>query len=68
MSWASLLRTPLTTVAQPTYDMGMESARLLLSRLQGYTGAHRVVTLAPTLRAQSRLGGAVSHGYLERVT
>ena len=50
MSWASLLRTPLTTVAQPTYDMGMESARLLLSRLEGYSGAPRVVTLSPSLR------------------
>jgi len=53
MSWAPLLSTPLTTVAQPTYEMGMEAARLLLSRLQGYTGAHRVVTLAPSLRARA---------------
>ena len=53
MSWASLLRTPLTTVAQPTYDMGMESARLLLSRLEGYSGAARVVTLSPSLRIRA---------------
>ncbi|HUC15997.1 MAG TPA: LacI family DNA-binding transcriptional regulator [Acidimicrobiales bacterium] len=53
MSWASLLRTPLSTVAQPTYDMGMESARLLLSRLEGYSGAPRVVTLSPSLRIRA---------------
>lgn len=49
MSWASLLRPPLTTVAQPTYDLGAESARLLLSRLEGYSGAARSVTLPPSL-------------------
>ncbi|HXW80611.1 MAG TPA: substrate-binding domain-containing protein, partial [Acidimicrobiales bacterium] len=49
MSWASLLRTPLTTVAQPTYDMGREAARLLLSRLQGYSGVPRTVVLSPSL-------------------
>jgi LacI family transcriptional regulator len=53
MSWASLLSTPLTTVAQPTYEMGMESARLLLSRLQGYSGAARIVTLPPSLRTRA---------------
>jgi LacI family transcriptional regulator len=53
MSWASLLTTPLTTVAQPTYEMGTEAARLLLSRLQGYSGAPRVVTLPPSLRARA---------------
>lgn len=49
MSWSTLLRPPLTTIAQPAYDVGVESARLLLSRLQGYSGASRLVTLPPTL-------------------
>jgi LacI family transcriptional regulator len=49
MSWSSLLRPPLTAVSQPAYDLGAESARLLLSRLQGYGGAPRVVTLSTTL-------------------
>ncbi|MGH9104300.1 MAG: LacI family DNA-binding transcriptional regulator [Acidimicrobiales bacterium] len=52
MSWASLLRTPLTTVAQPAYDLGLESARLLLSRLEGYSGAARTVTLSPSLQVR----------------
>ncbi len=49
MSWASLLRPPLTTVAQPSYDIGVETARLLLSRIGGYSGAARTVTLSPSL-------------------
>jgi LacI family transcriptional regulator len=47
--WAHLLNPPLTAVSQPAYDLGVESARLLLSRLEGYTGAARMVTLSPTL-------------------
>ncbi len=49
MSWSTLLRPTLTAVAQPAYDLGVESARLLLSRLEGYSGAARMVTLSPTL-------------------
>jgi LacI family transcriptional regulator len=50
MPWSSLLSPPLTAVAQPAYDLGVESARLLLSRIQGYGGAARMVTLSPTLK------------------
>lgn len=50
MSWTTLLQPPLTTVAQPTYDLGVETGRLLRSRLDGYTGAARKVTLSPELR------------------
>lgn len=62
MSWAPLLNPPLTTVAQPAYDLGVEAARLLLSRLEGYTGAARTVTLSPVLfvRGSSRPIGRVS--------
>jgi len=49
MSWSTLLRPPLSAVAQPAYDIGVESARLLLSRLEGYTGTARTVTLSTTL-------------------
>jgi LacI family transcriptional regulator len=47
--WSILLRPPLSAVAQPAYDVGVESARLLLSRLEGYSGVARTVTLSPTL-------------------
>jgi LacI family transcriptional regulator len=52
MSWSTLLRPTLTAVAQPAYDLGVESARLLLSRLGGYSGAARTVTLAPSLQVR----------------
>ena len=52
MPWASLLQPRLTAVAQPAYDLGVESARLLLSRLEGYTGAARMVMLSPTLQVR----------------
>lgn len=38
MSWATLQRPALTTVAQPTYDLGVETGRLLRSRIEGYDG------------------------------
>jgi LacI family transcriptional regulator len=52
MPWSSLLKPPLTAVAQPAYDLGVEAARLLLSRLEGYTGAARTVTLSTTLQVR----------------
>lgn len=53
VSWASLLRPSLTTVAQPTYDLGAETARMLLGRINGFSGAAREVMLAPTLRVRA---------------
>jgi LacI family transcriptional regulator len=57
MSWAPLLRPALTTVGQPTYDVGAETARMLLSRIGGHTGEGREVVLATNLyvRASSRI-------------
>jgi LacI family transcriptional regulator len=49
MSWASLVRPPLTSVAQPSYELGSEAARLLLSRIDGYSGPSRTVMLSPLL-------------------
>ena len=53
VSWAPLLRTALTTVSQPAYDLGHESARLLLSRLSGYSGAPRTVVLPTSLNVRA---------------
>jgi LacI family transcriptional regulator len=52
MSWSLLLRPPLTAVAQPAYELGIETGRLLLSRVGGYGGAARFVTLAPVLHVR----------------
>lgn len=66
ISWAPFLHPALTTVSQPAYDLGHESARLLLSRLNGYSGSARTVVLPtslnvrassiPTRRLRSRAG------------
>jgi len=53
ISWAPLLRTALTTVSQPAYDLGHESARLLLSRLNGYAGPARTVLLPTSLNIRA---------------
>lgn len=48
--WASVFRPRLTTVAQPTYDMGMKAAELLFARLEGtMTGDPQEVVLSPSL-------------------
>ena len=60
ISWATLLRTALTTVSQPAYDLGHESARLLLSRLGGYTGAARTVVLPTSLNIRASSAPAVA--------
>jgi len=53
VSWAALLRTPLTTVSQPAYDIGYESPRWLLSRINGYSGFARTVVLPTSLHVRA---------------
>ena len=61
MPWSTLLHPTLTTVAQPAYDLGVESARLLLSRLGGYSGAARMVTLSTIIAGKRQLGAETAH-------
>ena len=51
--WAPLLRTALSTVSQPAYEIGHESARLLLHRIGGYAGAPRTVVLPTSLNIRA---------------
>jgi DNA-binding LacI/PurR family transcriptional regulator len=56
-AWAALLDPPLTTVAQPTDELGTTAARLLLERVdQGYTGPPRRVVLPPHLIERASTG------------
>lgn len=48
--YAELLDPPLTTIAQPTTDLGRRSAELLLDRVvNGYVGKPRIEIMAPVL-------------------
>lgn len=48
--WAPLTDPPLTTLAQPTYEMGVEAVGLLLDRIEGeQDGRTRRVLLEPWL-------------------
>lgn len=48
--WASVFHPRLTTVAQPTYEMGAKAAELLFARLEGtLAGDPREVVLSPTV-------------------
>ncbi len=52
--FAELLDPPLTTIAQPTSELGTIAAQLLLDRVvRGYTGAARTIVLPPELRVRS---------------
>lgn len=55
--YAPYLHVPLTTVAQPTEEMGITAARLLLERLAGAEAPPRRVVLAPELIARASSGG-----------
>ena len=48
--WAPLTGPPLTTVAQPTYEMGVRAARMLFDRIETEPGGEgRKVLLEPWL-------------------
>jgi LacI family transcriptional regulator len=49
MPFMDMLRPPLTTVAFPHYEVGVEAAELLLSRLGGETATAKIRYLAPEL-------------------
>ena len=59
-AWNAIVHPPLTCVAQPAYDLGAESARLLLSRIEGHSGPNREVMLVPTLRIRESTAGRSS--------
>lgn len=59
VAWAALLRPSLTTIAQPTYEVGAETARMLLQRLGGYAGPARELMLSPALRVRASSAAAL---------
>ena len=60
--WAGLLACPLTTVSQPSYDMGRRAAELLFDRLDLPARAPALVVLAPSLVIRASCGAALRRG------
>lgn len=47
--WTSVTSPPITVVAQPSYELGTESAKVLIERVKGHLGAPRRLVLTTTL-------------------
>lgn len=52
VEWADLLGTPITCLAQPTFDLGTAAVGLLLRRLADPDAEHRTLRLPPVLHAR----------------
>jgi LacI family transcriptional regulator len=51
-----MVNPPLTTVAQPGYELGAAAAKLLIARINGDTEDARHITLETTLKIRGSLG------------
>lgn len=60
MPWSSELCPPITSVAQPTYELGQEAARLLLRRLRNNDGFHQTITLRTRLIVRESCGAKLT--------
>ncbi len=56
MPWASSLAPPLTTVSQPTYELGSAAGQLLLQRIADRKRQVSEITLEPKLIVRSSCG------------
>lgn len=52
LPWADLTDPPLSTIEQPTYEIGATAARLLMDRINGDTSPPRHVTLSSQLHVR----------------
>ena len=59
MAWATSLRPPLTTVAQPATEVGRAAVRLLLDRLRDPRLPRRQVVLETRLMVRSSCGAGI---------
>jgi DNA-binding LacI/PurR family transcriptional regulator len=60
LPWAMSLNPPLTTIAQPTLDIGVNAAELLLNRLANPQRPARTVVLETELIVRASCGSAVT--------
>ena len=54
--WARLVEPPITSVAQPVYEMGRKAADLLLGRINGDLSPAQTIRFRPTLRIRASSG------------
>lgn len=59
MPWSGELCPPLTTVAQPTYELGQEAVQLLLRRLSNPLAPYRTVSLQTRLMVRESCGASL---------
>jgi LacI family transcriptional regulator len=57
--WAAVMHPRLTTVCQPTYEIGRQAAQLLFERLRKRDGAPQVLRLQPHLIIRESCGAAL---------
>jgi DNA-binding LacI/PurR family transcriptional regulator len=60
LSWAISLNPPLTTVAQPTFEIGVNAAHLLLERIADPKRPPRTVILETELKIRASCGAKLS--------
>ncbi len=58
-AWAAVMHPQLTTVCQPTYEIGQKAAQLLFERLEKRDAAPQVVRLQPRLIIRESCGAAL---------
>ena len=56
MPWSSELCPPVTSIAQPTYELGQEAARLLIRRINDSNAFQQTITLATRLIVRESCG------------
>ena len=49
LPWADIVSPSITTVRQPSYEMGTAAARKLIERLEGYDSAPQTIVFHPEL-------------------
>ncbi len=57
--WAAVMHPRLTTVRQPTYEIGQKAAQLLFERLEKHDATPQVVRLQPRLIIRESCGATL---------
>ncbi len=60
MPWSSELYPSVTSIAQPTYELGREAAQLLMRRVQHADGFHQTITLHTRLIVRESCGAKLN--------